>query len=99
MSDKLDGWNSLVNMNLKLSTSKGKENQVVDALSERAHEMHIVSISMYKNDMKDKIIEATNSNQHYLKTKETLQQKFKDFELKEDGFIMYRGIAYVPNSS
>jgi hypothetical protein len=51
---------------------KGKENQVVDALRRREHEMHIASISMYRNDLKDKIIAATNSNQQYLKIKETL---------------------------
>jgi hypothetical protein len=37
---------------------KGKENQVVDALNRRAHEMHISSISMFNTDLKDKILEA-----------------------------------------
>ena len=45
---------------------KGKENQVANALSRRAHEMHIVDIIMYKTYMKYKIIEATNLDQHYL---------------------------------
>jgi hypothetical protein len=48
---------------------KGKENQVVDALSRRVHEMHIATISMYRTDLKDKILEATNSDQHYLQIK------------------------------
>jgi hypothetical protein len=39
---------------------KGKENQGVDVLSIRAHEMHIATINMYKSDLRDKIIEATN---------------------------------------
>jgi hypothetical protein len=43
---------------------KGKENQVVDALSRRAHEVHIAAINMYMTDLKDKIIAATNSYQH-----------------------------------
>jgi hypothetical protein len=51
---------------------KGKENQVVDALSRRDHEMHISSINMYKIVLKDKIIEVANSYQQYLKIKETL---------------------------
>jgi hypothetical protein len=42
---------------------KGKENQVDDALSRRAHEVHVVAISMYMTDLKDKIIAAINSNQ------------------------------------
>jgi hypothetical protein len=52
----------------------GKENQVVDAHNKRAHEMHIATISMYISNLKDKIIEATNSDQHCLETKEMLQQ-------------------------
>jgi hypothetical protein len=40
---------------------KGKENQVVDALSRRAHEVHVAAIIMYRIDMKDKIV--ANSNQ------------------------------------
>jgi hypothetical protein len=34
---------------------------VVGALSIRDHEMHISAISMYRTDLKDKILEATNS--------------------------------------
>jgi hypothetical protein len=41
---------------------KGKENQVVDALSRRAHEVHIATINMYKTDMKDKIIVVEKSD-------------------------------------
>jgi hypothetical protein len=79
---------------------KGKENQVVDALSRRAHEVHIATISMYMTDLKDKIIATTNSDQQYLKIKETLQQgnfqqKFNYYELKEDGILMYKGKVYV----
>jgi hypothetical protein len=51
---------------------KGKENQVVDALNMKAHEMHIVSIRMYKTDLKDKIIAKQNSDKQYLKIKETI---------------------------
>jgi hypothetical protein len=53
---------------------KGKENQVVDALSRRAHEVFIAAISMYRTYPKDKIIATTNSDQHYVKIKEALQQ-------------------------
>jgi hypothetical protein len=48
-------------------------NQAVDALSRRVHEMHIAAISMYNTDMKDTIIAVANSDQQYLKIKETLQ--------------------------
>jgi hypothetical protein len=83
---------------------KGKENQVADALSRRAHEVHIAAINMYKIDPKDKIIATTNSDQHSVKIKETLQQgnfqqKINYYELKEDGILMYKGDVYVPKSS
>jgi hypothetical protein len=39
---------------------KGKENQVVDALSRISHEVHVVAINMYMNYLKDKIIATTN---------------------------------------
>jgi hypothetical protein len=35
---------------------KGKENQVVDALRRRAHEVHVLAISVYKTDLKDKFL-------------------------------------------
>jgi hypothetical protein len=53
---------------------QGKENQVVDALSRRVYEMHIITINMYMTDLKYKIIAIENSNQHYLKIRETLKQ-------------------------
>jgi hypothetical protein len=37
------------------------------------HEMHIAAIGMYNTHMKDKIVATKNSDQHYLKIKETLQ--------------------------
>jgi hypothetical protein len=39
---------------------KGKENQVVNILSKRDHEVHIETISIYKTYLKDQIIAATN---------------------------------------
>jgi hypothetical protein len=83
---------------------KGKENQVVYALNRRAHDMHVAATSMYRINLKDKIIEETNSDQCYLHIKEALQQgklqqKFKDFKLQKDGVIIYRGKVYVPKFS
>jgi hypothetical protein len=56
---------------------KGKENQVVDALNRRAHEVHIAAIDMYMIDLKDKIITSTNLDQQYVRIKEILQQRVK----------------------
>jgi hypothetical protein len=58
----------------KIKHIKGKENQVVDALSRRAHEVHVVAINIYKKYLKCQIISVANSDQQYVKIKETLQQ-------------------------
>jgi hypothetical protein len=81
---------------------KGKENKVVDTLNRRVHEMHATTISMYKSDLSDKILEVSKSDQRYVDIKENLQQgklqqKFEGYELKEDGILMYRHRVYVPN--
>jgi hypothetical protein len=39
---------------------KGKENKVVDALSRKVHELRATTISMYRTEIKDKILEAAN---------------------------------------
>jgi hypothetical protein len=65
---------------------------VADALKRRVHEMHATTISMYTSDLKERILEAEKSNQHYVQIKEKLQQvifqqKIKDYELREDGIL------------
>jgi hypothetical protein len=82
---------------------KGKENKAVDTLSRRVHEMHATSISIYSSDLKSRILEVVASNQHYLQVKEGVQQdniqlEFKDYELNEDGILLYMNKIYVPNS-
>jgi hypothetical protein len=82
---------------------KGKENKVVDALNRRVHEMHATTISMYQTNLKDKILEATKSDQQYMEIKENfqqgnLQQKIEDYKMEKDEIFMYKGIIYVPNS-
>jgi hypothetical protein len=44
---------------------KGKENKVVDALSRRVHELHATAISMYRNDIKGRILEVANEDLEY----------------------------------
>jgi hypothetical protein len=82
---------------------KVKENNVPYALDRRVHEMHAKNIIMYKYDLNDIILEAAKSDQHYMQTIEKLQhgnsqQKIKDYELREDGILMYKGKVYVPKS-
>jgi hypothetical protein len=82
---------------------KREENKLVDALNRRVDEVHATTISMYKSNLKDKIVEAAKSDQHYMETKEklqqcNLQQKIEDYELGENETLMCRGRVYVPNS-
>ena len=44
---------------------KGKENKVVDALNRKVHELHATAISMYRIEMKDRILEAANTDLQY----------------------------------
>jgi hypothetical protein len=53
--------------------------------------------------LKERILEATKLNQHYMERKEKLQQgnnkqRIQNYELREDGILMYKGRAHVPNS-
>jgi hypothetical protein len=82
---------------------KGKENKVVDALNRRIHAMHATTISMCKSDLKNRILEALISDEHYLQVKEGLQQenvqhKYEEYKLEEDGILMHKNRVYVPNS-
>jgi hypothetical protein len=58
----------------KIKHIKGKENQVVDALNRRDHEVNILAIIMYRTYIKNKILKVANSDQHYLQINENLRQ-------------------------
>jgi hypothetical protein len=64
--------------------------------------MHATTISMCQSDLKDKILEAAESDQKYKELKEKLQQgnlehKVEDYKLEGDEIIRYKGRIYVPN--
>jgi hypothetical protein len=44
---------------------KGKENKVADALRRKVHELHATATSMYRTEIKDRIIEAANVDLQY----------------------------------
>jgi hypothetical protein len=70
LNSKKTTWLELLSEHdFEIKHIKGKENEVDDALSERAHEKHIATINMYMTDLKDKIIATTNLDQQYLKIK------------------------------
>jgi hypothetical protein len=82
---------------------KGKENKVVDSLSRRVHLMHAIAISVHQLDLKRIILDGLITDQHYLQVKENLQQgdvqqKIKEYEIKEEGSLMHKNRIYVPSS-
>ena len=83
---------------------KGKENNVVDALSIRVHAAYVVAVSIGQSDLKDKILKALDSDAFFLQTKENLQQadvpkKYKDYQLEEDRLLRFKNRVYIPDSS
>jgi hypothetical protein len=81
---------------------KGKENKVVDALSRKVHELHATTISMYRTEIKDRILEAANVDLQYRGLVAKLQQRERpqtkeSYTLGTDGLLLYKNRVYVPN--
>jgi hypothetical protein len=81
---------------------KGKENKVADALSRKVHELHATSISMYKTEIKDRILEAANVDLQYRGLVAKLQQRERpqtkeSYTLGTDGLLLYKNKVYVTN--
>jgi hypothetical protein len=53
---------------------KGKKNKVVDALSRKVHELHATTISMYRTNIRDRVLEAANVDLQYRDLVAKLQQ-------------------------
>jgi hypothetical protein len=88
---------------LNINHIKGKENKVSDALSIRVHLMHATAVRMHHSDLKRIILNDLVTDPHYLQIKENLQQgdvqqKIKEYEIKEDGLLMDKYRIYVPSS-
>jgi hypothetical protein len=82
---------------------KGKKDKVVGALSRRVHLMHAIDVSMHRLDLKSIILDGLVTYQHYLQEKKNLQQgyvqqKIKEYEIKEDVLLMHKNRIYVPSS-
>jgi hypothetical protein len=82
---------------------KGKENKFVNAITMRVHPMHATTVSMYQSNLKSRILDVVVTDQHYLQVKENLQhgdvqQKIKEYEIKEYGLLMHKNRIYVPST-
>ena len=75
MQDKRRWIGLLCEYEFDIKHIKGKENKVGDALSTKMHVMHVATISTSTSDLKDKIIEASVTDEIYQQVKEGLKQK------------------------
>ncbi len=93
MNVRKERWLELIfEFDFDINHVKGKENRVVDALSRRIHSTHVATITTYKSDLKDQIMEVLESDEYYLKIKEKLQKegahkKCKYFRMEEDKIL------------
>jgi sulfur transfer complex TusBCD TusB component (DsrH family) len=80
---------------------KGKEKKVADALNRKVHELHATTISMYRTDIKGRILEATNVDLQYRDLVAKLQQrerpqKKESYTLEADGLLLHKDKVYIP---
>jgi hypothetical protein len=82
---------------------KGKENKVVDALSRKVHELHATTISMYRTNIKDRILEVASVDLQYIDLVAKLQQserphtKRESYTLEADELLLLKDSMYIPN--
>jgi hypothetical protein len=63
----------------------------------------LLLVSMHQSDLKSRILDGLVTDQHYLQVKENLQQgnvqqKIKEYEIREDILLMHKNRIYVPSS-
>jgi hypothetical protein len=75
---------------------------VADELSRKVHELHATTISMYRTEIKDRILEAANVDLQYRGLVAKLQQCERphnqgSYTLGTDGLLLYKNRVYVHN--
>jgi hypothetical protein len=83
---------------------KGKENKVVDALSRIIHGLFEVHISSAKRDIEQRIKDASNNDEKYIKTVEDLQNNAENLDrtylsLDRNGLLRFKNRLYIPDST
>jgi hypothetical protein len=64
--------------------------------------MHATTVNMHQSNLKSRILDDLNTDQHYLQVKEILhkgyvQHKIKEYGIKEDELFMHNNRIYVPS--
>jgi hypothetical protein len=75
---------------------------VADALSRKVHELHATTISMYRTEIKDRILKDANVDLQHRGMIAKLQQRERpqiqgSYTLGTDGLLLYKNRLYVPN--
>jgi hypothetical protein len=102
MPGKRDGWSFYANMTLISSISKGKKIRWLMHLEKKVHKSHATTISMYRTEIKDIILEASNVDLQYRGQVAKLQQHERpqtqgSYTLGTYGLLLYKNRVYVPN--
>ena len=64
--------------------------------------MHVASLSIFQSDLRQQIVNHVAGDELYELVKYKLQQqslekRYEEYKLEEDGILTYRGIIYIPN--
>ena len=63
---------------------KGRENQVVDALNRKVHEIHVASLSIFQSGLRQQNINHIVEDEMYVQIKDNLQQQ--SLEKRYEGY-------------
>jgi hypothetical protein len=90
----------LCEFNFEIKHIKGKQNKVVDALNKK---MHATIVSIFKLNLKMRVIDSLVEDEHYVQVKDGLQRdklekKYEGYQLNDDGLLIYKNRMYIPNS-
>ena len=85
----------------KLKHIKGKENKIVDALSQRTHMIYEVTISQTDLDLHERIRTTNRFDPFYVEILKKVQedrlfQQQKEYKVDEMGLLWSKEILYVP---
>eukprot|EP00253_Pinus_taeda_P018941 PITA_18941 len=83
---------------------KGKENRVADALSRKAHCLHELSVSKWRNSLVEQIKAAASRDSEYQHLKQQVQQSVNErlqqgYTLDSAGMLCFNKKMYVPDSN
>jgi hypothetical protein len=81
---------------------KGKENRLVDALSRSMKLIHLVVVSTYETNIKERVKISQETNVVFNTVKSYLEQestglKYEVYEMLDDDLQTYKGWLYIPN--